>query len=445
MASCNTCGRSFQDTKAVKDHQHSTGHCYCLHCSQPFPHEQAFAEHKRVYHTHTCGICNKSWEFRRHLQDHQRSTVHGYCHNCDKYFASKESLMQHRRALHEHHCGQCSSVFASIIQLQNHQRSKGHCYCCECDRFFGSQEAQAQHLRSTIHVSQYRCVECERDFSSEQALQQHLIDKKTHGPSQHSIAPLDDGTYTCDKCDRDFPDHKALKQHLESVVHRPLNQLRCIASTKCKRRFTSPSALLHHLESGACDSGLTRASLNNLIRSHDTGNMITFGTQLGTLPDSDADDWNSSGLSSPGLLTPSSHDSDTYSGFMGSCLTPLDLPADYFVRNTAQSLVNRAGKLLCPLCPASSRGFRTMQALENHLASPAHAPKIFHCPVNVMSSEKEEKQTEALIKEFSTLSGLTQHVESGACDGGRKMLEGAMEFVQEKLNELGFRDVKLLK
>ncbi|KAL8770733.1 MAG: hypothetical protein Q9209_003600 [Squamulea sp. 1 TL-2023] len=173
--------------------------------------------------------------------------------------------------------------------------------------------------------------------------------------------------------------------------------------------------------------------------------LLTPVASLGTLPEPATDDRNSSGLPSPGLLTPSSHDSDTYSGFMGSCLTPLDLSADYFVSSTAHTLANKAGKVLCPLCPASSRGFRTMQALGNHLASPAHAPKIFHCPVDLVGSEKKGKQPEALIKEFSTLSGLTQHVESGACEGGRKKLEGAMGFVQERLKELGFKDVRLLK
>ena len=86
-----------------------------------------------------------------------------------------------------------------------------------------------------------------------------------------------------------------------------------------------------------------------------------------------------------------------------------------------------------------------MEAFESHLASPAHAPKIFHCPVNLTSSEKKGNQTEDVIKEFSTLSGLTQHVESGACKGGRQMLQGAMEFVQWKLRDLGFGEIKLLK
>ncbi|KAI4280504.1 MAG: hypothetical protein L6R38_004413 [Xanthoria sp. 2 TBL-2021] len=172
--------------------------------------------------------------------------------------------------------------------------------------------------------------------------------------------------------------------------------------------------------------------------------MITFGTQLGSLLNCAADDWTSAGSSNPGLLTPSSHPSDTYSALMSAQTTPSALSTGYFTLGTGQPLIARAGNFWCPLCPAQSRGFRTVNALENHLASPAHAPKVFHCPVNLTSSEKKGKQTKEMIKDFSTLSGLTQHVESGVCEGGRQMLEGAMEFVQERLKALGFKNIKLL-
>lgn len=443
MVNCNTCGRTFRDTLAREDHQRSTGHCYCRHCSRPFRHEQAFADHQRGSHDYRCGICNRSFAYSERLQGHQRSTGHGYCRKCERYFNTNDSLKQHRRAIHEHHCAQCTSVFTTAIGLQDHQRNKNHCYCQECDRFFTTQEALSHHLRSSVHVSQFRCLECERDFSSGQALEQHLNDKRNHGPNTHSIAPLEDGPCSCDECDRELTNRSALKQHRESLVHRPLSQLRCIASKKCKGRFTSPSALLHHLKSGACRSGMTRASLNQLISTHDPGNMITFGTQLGSLLDSAAD-WTSAGSSSPGLLTPSSHPSDTYSVLMGAQTTPSALSTGYFTLGTGQPLIARAGKFWCPLCPAQSRGFRTVNALGNHLASPAHAPKIFHCPISLTSSEEKGKQTEEMIKDFSTLSGLTQHVESGACEGGRQMLEGAMEFVQERLKALGFKNIKLL-
>ncbi|KAI4230059.1 MAG: hypothetical protein L6R36_000316 [Xanthoria steineri] len=189
---------------------------------------------------------------------------------------------------------------------------------------------------------------------------------------------------------------------------------------------------------------MTRASLNQLMSAHDQGNMITFGTQLGPLCDSVGDDWTSAGASSSGLLTPSSHPSDAYSALTGAQTPTLARSPDCFSLGTGQPIVCRAGKFVCPLCPVQSRGFRTMHALEDHITSPAHAPKIFHCPIDLSKLGKKGSQTEEMIKDFSTLSGLTQHVESGACEGGRQTLEGAMEFVEEKLKALGFKNIKLL-
>ncbi|CAL8579742.1 hypothetical protein XPA_005475 [Xanthoria parietina] len=443
MASCNTCRRTFRHPVAAENHQRSTGHCYCRHCSQPFRHEQAFAQHQGAFHDYRCGICNRAFPYSQRLQDHQRSTGHGFCRKCEAYFASKDALKQHRRALHEHHCAHCTSVFPTATGLQDHQRNKNHCYRQESDRFFTTQEAHSQHLRSSIHVSQFRCLECERDFSSGQALEQHLNDKRNHRPSS-SITPLEDGPCTCDECDREFTTRSALKQHLESLVHRPLSRLRCIASRKCKGRFSSPSALLHHLESGACRSNMTRASLNQLISTHDQGNMITFGTQLGSLFDSAGHDRTFAEASSPGFLTPSSHSSDAYSTLTGAQAPTPALSPDCFTLGTGRPMICRAGKFVCPLCPVQSKGFRTVHALDDHLASPAHAPKIFHCPVDLSNLAKKGRQTEEMIKDFSTLSGMTQHIESGACEGGRQTLEGAMEFVQERLKALGFKNIKLL-
>lgn len=182
--------------------------------------------------------------------------------------------------------------------------------------------------------------------------------------------------------------------------------------------------------------------MNKLIQDHDTENMITFGT-LGML-ELVADDWISSRSSSSGRLTPSSHDSDTYSEILGAQLQDTEIPEMYPPLAATQPIRNKAGKLLCPLCGERLREFRTLQAFRNHLASPVHAPKTFHCPVDLLPSTRKGKTGKTLIREFSTLSGMAQHIESGACEGGRRMLEGAVQFVEEKLKELGFKEVRLL-
>ena len=48
------------------------------------------------------------------------------------------------------------------------------------------------------------------------------------------------------------------------------------------------------------------------------------------------------------------------------------------------------------------------------------------------------------MKYFSTLSGLTQHLESGACEGGKATFLKAVVYVEERLNQLGLGDLRLL-
>jgi hypothetical protein len=48
------------------------------------------------------------------------------------------------------------------------------------------------------------------------------------------------------------------------------------------------------------------------------------------------------------------------------------------------------------------------------------------------------------MKHFSTLSGLTQHVESGAYVGEIVMLRKAVKYVGGKLKEAGWRGLRLL-
>lgn len=61
----------------------------------------------------------------------------------------------------------------------------------------------------------------------------------------------------------------------------------------------------------------------------------------------------------------------------------------------------------CYLC---DREFNTLPALNQHVRSPAHEQKIYHCPKRSCS------------REYKLLSGLVQHIESESC--------GLMRFAQ---------------
>jgi len=48
------------------------------------------------------------------------------------------------------------------------------------------------------------------------------------------------------------------------------------------------------------------------------------------------------------------------------------------------------------------------------------------------------------VKKFSTVSGLAQHLESSACDGGMRTFMRVVEYVQEEMKGMGFEGLKLL-
>ena len=208
----------------------------------------------------------------------------------------------------------------------------------------------------------------------------HLADK-IHEPKKAVRSSLAaDSDSCCKKCEREFINDQALEQQLSSVIHRPLGKIACTGGKGCKRQFTSPSALVHHLESGACRSGITRKSLNALVRSNDIEKLISNDSaEKGTLS-LDCDDAvsNSSSGGVP-VLTPSTHWSTrsaplSPSPSLSSLLTPV---SDF--ENPPSDLA----LTISPSCPQCSKKFRNLQALQNHMSSPVHEPKIFHLVLKV--------------------------------------------------------------
>ena len=57
-----------------------------------------------------------------------------------------------------------------------------------------------------------------------------------------------------------------------------------------------------------------------------------------------------------------------------------------------------------------------------------------------MGEESKKKAT----RQFSTVRGLAQHLESGACDGGKGTFRRVVEYVQEEIKGMEFDGLKLL-
>lgn len=116
------------------------------------------------------------------------------------------------------------------------------------------------------------------------------------------------------------------------------------------------SAMTLHLEQGRCASGATRAKVNKVARVLDRHHLVTNPARL-----------------IEGGSVASTYATDCcFNGSMWECF----------------------------LC---SRDFWTKSALNAHINSPRHEEKVYRCPKGDCG------------REFTTLSGIFQHVESEAC------------------------------
>jgi hypothetical protein len=77
-----------------------------------------------------------------------------------------------------------------------------------------------------------------------------------------------------------------------------------------------------------------------------------------------------------------------------------------------------------------------MLSLQQHLDSPAHARKIYHCPTDFVRTLGIKSTHHG--RSFKTLSSMVTHLESGKCAGGFQTFREAMEFVEGHLAGLGF-------
>lgn len=223
-----------------------------------------------------------------------------------------------------------------------------------------------------------------------------------------------------------------LDQHLTSRKHRPLSDIACVASDKCKRRFGSPSALLGHLESGACCSGVNRHTVNKLVQDNDTECIISNGPVAQSLLEYNQNPLEYSSSNCTPILTPTSS---------ASC-SPVPTPM------TGNIVEHPLPFLSLDADISSSTGILmalNLNGMDNSLASimpsQEHAPALFHCP----GALARQTPHGGSPRKFTTLSGLAMHIESGACGDGQATLKKAMEFVQQRLEKMGLGNIRLLK
>ncbi|KAJ7036942.1 hypothetical protein C8F04DRAFT_1036156 [Mycena alexandri] len=285
------------------------------------------------------------------------------CSRCSRYFNSLAALYQHERNSPNHHlCEECDKDFTSWHGLKEHfVQSRAHDYCQHCDSHFDDSVELENHYQAAHGY----CAKCRKIFQNALGLHEHYRQSELH--------------HYCASCKRLFLSASNLTSHLNSSLHRPKDVM--CPGRGCGLGFVSRSALLLHLESGNCSSGADRQTINRHVRQYDTQNIITNPARLLT----------------GGVAT----DEITYVA-------------------TARSWNGSAYE--CYLCHG---GYRSLAALNQHLASPRHQSKIYVCPLNVCRQP------------FPTLSGLCQHIESERCGVSKfKVVQNTMDDLMGKMRRL---------
>ncbi|GAP91258.1 putative zinc finger protein [Rosellinia necatrix] len=157
----------------------------------------------------------------------------------------------------------------------------------------------------------------------------------------------------CSDCQRWFQNQNNLKMHLNSRIHRG----RTFDCPFCKSPYTTVAGLTHHLEAGSCPkaAGISRDVIYRAVRRLDPAGSITKKL-IG---------WHSSST-----YEATEH---TWNGYYYECY----------------------------LC---HRAFKSLKSLNQHLQSPTHQQKLYRCPNH-----------SGCGKEFTSLAGLCNHLESESC------------------------------
>lgn len=408
-------------------------------------------------------FCGQTYSDLEDLEEHRIARGHFASHRCGIY--CKHSRVSPSRS-RTYSCGNCSKTCENLDILYNHHIATGHCFCSECDVHFDSQNALTSHKETEIHASEFKCCDCNIFFHDVHALVAHMASRAHRKPlkpmplktTKISRATKDNKggsatSHDCSACHKGFKTAQSLEQHCQSVRHKPLSNLSCPVRKCVQKNFLSPSALLHHLESGACRSGLNRDEIYRIVRLHDEDGAIHDRRALTPLaspvfptdsPSLSSEVWIISAETSSewSLLTPSSSEDR-----IKHSLDRWSLLGNSRVLSERSSTLDTtaAATPYCPMCPKKRKRFANMQALQQHFNSPVHSAKVFHCPTILVSAppSRKGKRTKQ-EKHFSTLSGLSQHLESGACRGGKGTFLLCIAIVQERLKLMGFGGMRVL-
>lgn len=455
-----------------------------------------------------CDFCSRSFAAPSALQTHLASSIHSprpYCEMCIEWFATETLLEQHYATSPAHYsstppaetllvqhyatsldhrgpiatpstfsCTQCSLHFATAVELDDHTQTSifhrytiGKFYCDDCVLWFSDQNALDKHLQNAEeHVSQFACVDCQREFTSKREFEAHVLmgvlcqygvgdesvglgDEPVEGDDENPAGtrgtwnshpevlspPVPIGSSSSDKLKNISQSHlhglNSLHDHSASGPSSGPKTYHCLGQT-CLRIFASPSALLQHLDSGACPSGINRHIVNSATIALDHSSAIT-NRLLRAATGRNIHE-----------VDPDEEEADIATRYRAQAP-----PGGSFLMGRPQlpwgiGSLNELPDLCCPLCPEFSSPFRTVTALHEHMTSPVHDARIYHCS-STSRGLASNSNVKHVSRNFSTLGALAQHLESRGCEmsisSGPRIFKETVREVQERLQKVELDNV----
>lgn len=283
-------------------------------------------------------------------------------------------------------CDSCPRWFLDWNAASQHMDALDHWIwpyeCDTCTARFDTERGVDAHMRAKGHFSyDYECETCDLSFRTEK-------DCKDHQEAEGHYEDV-----WCDDCDRYIHHPEDLAQHRNSSVHKG-QQLCC---PFCHEAFTAISAITQHVESSSCPNAIrmNRSSVHQWARQGDPNGFVTENLLEGADPP----------------LNVTRNPNSAWNGYYYECY----------------------------ICNAE---FDTPNALNQHVTSPAHQSRLYHCPNRI----------ECGARHFPSLGFLISHLESRVCgfvtfaaaaaaavihvavptiNGGQKVIEGRQVLVHQ--------------
>ena len=421
-----------------------------------------------------CPTCKQTFPTKQHRSNHQKQMGHCFCREHDLQFLSTDRFRAHKRAathVKDFICTICNNrEFSTQQGLEDHLRDFVHTFSpSQAD----DAESQAARLR-TEQRNRY-CLDCEKQFKSPTAFRQHKASPK-HNQLSELTCPLST------RCRNVFTIPSALFSHMESGGCKSgMNRLKLdaivhqhdagnhITYSENKTKVLSQAASVASLEdsvgklsmesrrgAGICNgNAIPSGDIDVVSQASDStmagGNGVPVYTPSATTYSNSSDgSWKviptpsasiTSGSSDTGgvILTPRSSAASSireWSFVDKNLATPSSTSAESSSGETVTQ-TNSGGGFSCSYC---NKKFQTQRQLRDHLNSPVHAAKIFHCPTDLGGQPHASGE-----KKFKIVSGMVQHLEGDACAGGKETLKRVVGIVEEMVKQATGMELRLLK